>query len=62
MISSLATPLVLEALGMAIRARQPSRVIHHSDHGSQYTSVAFGQRCIEANIRPSMGTVGDAYD
>jgi putative transposase len=37
-------------------------VIHHSDHGCQYTSYAFGKRCQEAGIMPSMGTVGDAYD
>jgi putative transposase len=54
--------LVLAALEMAIRRRQPRAVIHHSDHGSQYTSVAFGNRCREAGVRPSMGSVGDAYD
>jgi Integrase core domain len=37
-------------------------LIHHSDQGSQYTSIAFGQRCREAGVRPSMGSVGDAYD
>jgi putative transposase len=37
-------------------------VIHHSDHGSQYTSMEFGKRCREAGVRPSMGSVGDAYD
>ena len=37
-------------------------VIHHSDQGSQYTSLAFGKRCKEAGVRPSMGSVGDAYD
>ena len=54
--------LVLGALRMAVRRRQPRAVIHHSDRGSQYTSVAFGNRCREAGIRPSMGSVGDAYD
>ena len=54
--------LVLAALNMAITQRRPSDVIHHSDHGSQYTSVAFGQRCLQMGIRPSMGSVGDAYD
>ena len=62
MSASLSTPLVLAALEMAIRARQPSGVVHHSDRGCQYTSVAFGQKCIDAGIKPSMGTVGDAYD
>ena len=42
--------------------RKPSDVIHHSGQGSQYTSVAFGMRCKEAGVRPSMGSVGDAYD
>ena len=37
-------------------------VIHHSDQGSQYTSIAFGARCKEAGVRPSTGSVGDAYD
>jgi putative transposase len=37
-------------------------VIHHSDRGCQYTSYAFGKRCTQAGIRPSMGRVGDAYD
>jgi transposase InsO family protein len=42
--------------------RRPKDVIHHSDQGSQYTSVAFGKRCGKAGVRPSMGSVGDAYD
>lgn len=62
MSPSLATPLVLAALEMAMRLRQPTGVVHHSDKGCQYTSVAFGQRCIDAGIQPSTGTVGDAYD
>jgi putative transposase len=37
-------------------------VIHHSDQSSQYTSIAFGNRCREMNVRPFMGSVGDAYD
>lgn len=54
--------LVLAALNMAITQRKPQGVIHHSDQGSQYTSVAFGQRCAKMGVRPSMGSVGDAYD
>ena len=54
--------LVLAALNMAITQRRPTNVIHHSDQGSQYTSVAFGQRCLKMGVRPSMGSVGDAYD
>jgi len=59
---NLKAQLVLDALNMAVEQRKPCDVIHHSDQGSQYTSVAFGLRCKEANIRPSMGSVGDAYD
>jgi putative transposase len=54
--------LVLAALNMALLTRKPESVIHHSDQGSQYTSVAFGKRCEDMKVRPSMGTVGDAYD
>jgi putative transposase len=62
MESHLRTGLVLAALNMAVAQRQPTNVIHHSDQGCQYTSLAFGSRCREAGIRPSMGSVGDAYD
>ena len=54
--------LVVAALNMALLTRKPAAVIHHSDQGSQYTSIAFGNRCQEMGVRPSMGTVGDAYD
>lgn len=54
--------LVIQALNMALMTRKPESVIHHSDQGSQYTSIAFGNRCKEMGVRPSMGTVGDAYD
>ena len=47
---------------MALRQRRPEAVVHHSDQGSQYTSVAFGGRCKQAGVRPSMGSVGDCYD
>ena len=62
MRSHLRTELVLDALEMAVQRRQPTGVIHHSDQGCQYTSIAFGLRCKAAGIRPSMGSVGDAYD
>ena len=63
METHLRTELVLEALRMATRQRQPATgLIHHSDQGSQYTSTAFTRRCDDAGIRPSMGSVGDAYD
>jgi putative transposase len=54
--------LVVAALNMALFTRKPESVIHHSDQGSQYTSVEFGKRCAAMGVRPSMGTVGDAYD
>ena len=62
MASHLQTELVLSALNMALWQRQPCGVIHHSDQGSQYTSLAFGKRCRETEVRPSMGSVGDCYD
>ena len=62
MASHLRTDLVLDALDMALAQRRPSDVVHHSDQGSQYTSIAFGARCRQAGVRPSMGSVGDCYD
>ena len=62
MATHLRTELVLEALNMALAQRRPTEVIHHSDQGCQYTAIAFGQRCGEMGVRPSMGSVGDAYD
>lgn len=62
MATHLRTELVLDALNMAIWQRRPQAVVHHSDQGSQYTSIAFGARCTEAGVRPSTGSVGDAYD
>lgn len=58
------TELVLDALGMAIVRRSPNNgeTILHSDHGSQYTSWAFGQRVRKAGLLGSMGSVGDCYD
>ena len=53
---------MLAALNMALWQRRPEEVIHHSDQGSQYTSLAFGRRCRDAGVRPSMGLVGDCYD
>ena len=62
MATHLRTELVLDALNMAIWQRRPREVVHHSDHGTQYTSIAFGHRCRELGVRPSMGSVGDCYD
>ena len=62
MASHLRTELVVNALDMAVKRRKPRQVIHHSDQGTQYTSIAFGQRCKDEGVRPSMGSVGDCYD
>jgi putative transposase len=58
----LGSELVLMALEMAYAQRTPQEVIHHSDHGGEYTSIAFGKRCRELKVRPSMGSIGDCYD
>jgi putative transposase len=63
MADHLRAELVIDALGMAIQRRQPvPGLLHHADHGCQYTSVAFGQRLQGAGIVPSTGSVGDCYD
>ncbi len=62
MENHLRTELVLSALNMALEQRRPENVIHHSDQGCQYTSIAFGKRCLEEGVRPSMGSIGDCYD
>jgi putative transposase len=63
MANNLRTELVLDALNMAIYTRRPQPgLIHHSDRGSQYTSVEFGSRLREEGLLPSMGSVADAYD
>ena len=63
MANHLRAELVVDALDMALGQRRPAGgVIVHSDQGSQYASVAFGKRCKEAGVRPSMGSVGDACD
>ncbi len=55
--------LMADTLSMAVGRRRPGHgLIHHSDRGSQYTSLEFGQRLREARILPSMGSRGDAYD
>jgi putative transposase len=64
MAEHIRTELVLDALGFAIVRRKPAdgQTILHSDHGTQYTSWAFGQRLRNAGLLASMGTVGDCYD
>lgn len=63
------TELVLDTIEMALWSRglngskqRAVGLIHHSDRGSQYTSVAFTQRLLEAGIDASVGSVGDGYD
>ena len=66
--TAMTTPLVLDCLEQAIwtRAKEGTRdlsgLVHHTDAGSQYTSIAFTSRLAEAGIDPSVGSVGDAYD
>ena len=63
MAEHLRTELVVSALEMAVWNRQPGEgVIHHSDHGAQYTSLLFGDHCQAVGIQCSMGSVGDCYD
>ena len=62
MAARLRSELVQAALEMAYAQRAPREVIHHSDHGSEYTAIAFGRRCTLLGIRPSMGSVGDCFD
>ncbi len=62
MAGHLRTTLVVEALEMAVAHRRPEAVVHHSDQGCQYTSLAFGARCRERGIALSMGSVGDCFD
>ena len=55
--------LVVDAVEMAIRRRRPARgLVHHSDHGSQYVSLAMGEHLREAGIETSMGEKGSALD
>ena len=66
--STMTTAMVLDAIEQAIwtRAREGildlKDVVHHTDRGSQYTSIRFTQRLVDAGIQPSVGAVGDRYD
>jgi transposase InsO family protein len=62
MAARLSSELVQVALRMAYEQRGPEEVVHHSDHGSEYTAISFGKRCTELGVRPSMGSVGDCFD
>jgi len=61
MANQLRAELVLDAMNMAVGQRRPTSVTYHNDQGSQYTSAASGKRWGEAGVRPSMGSIGDAY-
>jgi putative transposase len=63
MRDDLKSDLVVDALAMAVtRRRPPAGVVHHSDRGSQYTSLAFGKTLRDSGLVASMGRRGDAYD
>ena len=54
---------VLDALEQALHNRRPAgALVHHSDRGSQYLSIAYSERLAEAGVEPSVGSVGDSYD
>jgi putative transposase len=64
---SMKTALVLDALEQALWTRRRNGaslagLVHHTDAGSQYTSIAFTERLAAAGVSGSVGTVGDAYD
>jgi putative transposase len=55
--------LVVDALNMALARRQPEHgLIHHSDQGSQFVALGFGQECANAGIARSMGSRGECWD
>jgi len=63
--TSMTTSFVLDALNQAICQRCPSKMdnlVHHSDRGSQYLAIKYSERLVEADIDPSVGSVGDSYD
>ncbi len=63
MTEHMRTELVADALQMAVTSRRPEPgLIHHSDQGSQYVALGFGQQARDAGIAVSMGSKGDAYD
>jgi putative transposase len=63
MAEHMRTELVTDALAMAVHRRRPEPgLVHHSDQGSQYVSLGFGQAARDAGVAISMGSKGDAYD
>lgn len=62
-MKNMQTELILDALEQALWARgKPHGVIHHSDRGSQYLSISYSERLVEAGFKASVGSVGDSYD
>ena len=56
---------VLDALEQALHDRRPAHrggLVHHSDRGSQYVSIKYTERLVEAGVEPSVGSIGDSYD
>lgn len=63
MAEHMRTELIIDAFEMAIHTRKPAPgLVHHSDHGSQYTSYTFGKTLKNAGVEPSMGRVKTCYD
>jgi putative transposase len=62
MADHLRTELVMGALDMASGQRSPEETVHHSDQDPQYTAIVFEKCCKDADVHPSMGSVGDCYD
>jgi putative transposase len=66
--ATMATSMVLDSIEQAIWTRQQEGtidlkdIVHHTDRGSQYTSIRFTERLAEAGIQPSVGAVGSSYD
>lgn len=62
-MKTMQTDLILDALEQALWARgKPKGVTHHSDRGSQYLSISYSERLVEAGFNASVGSVGDSYD
>ena len=60
---SMKTDFVLDALEQALHARRNREgLIHHSDRGTQYLSIRYGERLAQSGIEPSVGSTGDSYD
>jgi putative transposase len=61
MAERLRSQLVHAVLEMAYAQRAPRQVIHHSDHGTEYTAIGFSKRCTQFGVRPSRGSIGECF-